>query len=196
MVKGQQLGVRVISISCKRLMPCSPRKARQLIKSQKAVAICNNPFTIRLKHGSSGFMQRKKMVRESNKKICKLSTSQIFKIARKYLRMSSKRQLVRKVYRLARNDGIEYMASLMNVPTEQIAKIGAIELYKKTRLYAKRGRKFQPQQANLEIKMLANELAGGGAVNITGGKRTTHKAGTGSLRSASSEQAWQAKCGN
>lgn len=39
------------------LMPCSPRKARILLKQQKAKVIKRTPFTIQLLYGSSGYKQ-------------------------------------------------------------------------------------------------------------------------------------------
>ena len=39
------------------LMPCNPRKARLLLKQQKAVVVKQMPFTIRLLYGSSGYKQ-------------------------------------------------------------------------------------------------------------------------------------------
>lgn len=39
------------------LMPCSARKARQLLKQKKAVVKKKEPFTIQLLHGSSGYKQ-------------------------------------------------------------------------------------------------------------------------------------------
>ena len=39
------------------LMPCSPRKARLLLKQNKAIVIKRTPFTIRLLYGSSGYKQ-------------------------------------------------------------------------------------------------------------------------------------------
>lgn len=39
------------------LMPCSPRKARLLLKENKAKVIQREPFTIQLLHGSSGYKQ-------------------------------------------------------------------------------------------------------------------------------------------
>ncbi|MCT3476427.1 HNH endonuclease, partial [Lactobacillus delbrueckii subsp. lactis] len=38
----------------KPLMPCRPRKARQLLKSGKAFVVKKYPFTIQLKYGSYG----------------------------------------------------------------------------------------------------------------------------------------------
>ena len=39
------------------LMPCSPRKARILLKQQKARVLKRTPFTIKLLHGSAGYKQ-------------------------------------------------------------------------------------------------------------------------------------------
>ena len=39
------------------LMPCNPKKARLLLKQQKAVVAKQMPFTIRLLYGSSGYKQ-------------------------------------------------------------------------------------------------------------------------------------------
>lgn len=39
------------------LMPCSPRKARILLREQKAKVVKRTPFTIRLLYGSSGYKQ-------------------------------------------------------------------------------------------------------------------------------------------
>lgn len=39
------------------LMPCSPRKARLLLKQKKACVIKRTPFTIKLLYGSAGYKQ-------------------------------------------------------------------------------------------------------------------------------------------
>lgn len=39
------------------LMPCSPAKARKLLKSKKAKVVRKTPFTLKLLHGSSGYKQ-------------------------------------------------------------------------------------------------------------------------------------------
>ena len=38
-------------------MPCSPRKARLLLKAEKARVVQREPFTIQLLYGSSGYKQ-------------------------------------------------------------------------------------------------------------------------------------------
>ena len=49
--------VYVINKYGKPLMPCSPRKARILLKLGKAKVIKRTPFTIKLIYGSSGYTQ-------------------------------------------------------------------------------------------------------------------------------------------
>lgn len=49
--------VYVISKHGNPLMPCSPRKARVLLREGKAYAIKHEPFTIQLRYGSSGYKQ-------------------------------------------------------------------------------------------------------------------------------------------
>ena len=49
--------VYVINRDGKPLMPCSPRKARILLKENKAKVIKKEPFTIQLLYGSSGYRQ-------------------------------------------------------------------------------------------------------------------------------------------
>ena len=39
------------------LMPCSPRKARLLLKQKKAYVIKRTPFTVKLLYGSAGYKQ-------------------------------------------------------------------------------------------------------------------------------------------
>lgn len=39
------------------LMPCSPGKARLLLKQQKAHVVKRTPFTIKLLYGSTGYKQ-------------------------------------------------------------------------------------------------------------------------------------------
>src|SRR4051794_26993389 len=49
--------VYVLNQQGKPLMPCSSRKARMLLKSQKAKVVQRTPFTIQLLYGSSGYKQ-------------------------------------------------------------------------------------------------------------------------------------------
>ena len=38
-------------------MPCKPQKARKLLKEDKATVVKHEPFTIKLKYGSTGYKQ-------------------------------------------------------------------------------------------------------------------------------------------
>ena len=40
------------------LMPCSPRRARMLLKQKKAKCVRRTPFTIKLLYGNSGYVQK------------------------------------------------------------------------------------------------------------------------------------------
>ena len=51
------LKVYVLNMHGEPLMPCSPRKARVLLKSGKAKVVKRTPFTIKLINGSSGYTQ-------------------------------------------------------------------------------------------------------------------------------------------
>jgi len=49
--------VFVLNRHCEALMPCKPRKAKILLREEKAKVLKRNPFTIQLKYGSSGYRQ-------------------------------------------------------------------------------------------------------------------------------------------
>ncbi|KKN66715.1 hypothetical protein LCGC14_0469010 [marine sediment metagenome] len=49
--------VYVLNQHGKPLMPCKPQKARKLLEAGKARVVSRVPFTIRLKYGSSGYVQ-------------------------------------------------------------------------------------------------------------------------------------------
>lgn len=49
--------VYVLNKHSEPLMPCSPGKARLLLKQQKACVVKRTPFTIKLLHGSAGYKQ-------------------------------------------------------------------------------------------------------------------------------------------
>ena len=52
------MSVFVINKHGEALMPCKPRKAKILLRDGKAKVIKQNPFTIQLKHGTSGYKQK------------------------------------------------------------------------------------------------------------------------------------------
>lgn len=47
--------VYIVNKNLKPLMPCKPKKARELLETNKAEVYLYKPFTIKLKHGSSGY---------------------------------------------------------------------------------------------------------------------------------------------
>ena len=49
--------VYIINKNGQPLMPCNPQKARKLLKADKAEVVKYEPFTIKLKYGSSGYKQ-------------------------------------------------------------------------------------------------------------------------------------------
>ena len=49
--------VYVINKNGQPLMPCKPQKARKLLKEGKATVVKHEPFTIKLKYGSTGYKQ-------------------------------------------------------------------------------------------------------------------------------------------
>lgn len=50
--------VYVLNMHGEPLMPCKPRKARKLLKEEKAKVVNRTPFTIQLLYGSSGYKQQ------------------------------------------------------------------------------------------------------------------------------------------
>lgn len=67
--------VYVINKHGKPLMPCSPRKARVLLKQGKAKVIKREPFTIKLLYGSSGYRQPISLGVDAGSKHIGLSTT-------------------------------------------------------------------------------------------------------------------------
>ena len=63
----------------KPLMPCSPRKARLLLKENKAVVIRKTPFTIKLKYGSSGYKQPIELGVDAGSKVVGFSSTTAMK---------------------------------------------------------------------------------------------------------------------
>ena len=67
--------VYVLNKNSEPLMPCSCRKARKLLKDCKAVVIKRTPFTIKLKHGSSGYKQPITLGVDAGSKVIGLSAT-------------------------------------------------------------------------------------------------------------------------
>ncbi|QNB45362.1 HNH endonuclease [Thermanaerosceptrum fracticalcis] len=64
----------------KPLMPCSPRKARLLLKQKKAKVIKRTPFTIQLIYGSSGYKQAVSLGVDAGSRTIGLSATTVKKV--------------------------------------------------------------------------------------------------------------------
>ena len=67
--------VYVLNNHGKPLMPCTPRKARLLLKSNKAILVKQTPFTIKLLYGSSAYKQKVVLGIDAGSKIAGFSAS-------------------------------------------------------------------------------------------------------------------------
>jgi hypothetical protein len=67
--------VYVLNKKSEPLMPCGCRKARILLKTGKAVVIKRTPFTIKLKHGTSGYKQPITLGVDAGSKVIGLSAT-------------------------------------------------------------------------------------------------------------------------
>lgn len=72
---GDFMLVYVLSKNNVPLMPCSPRKARILLKEGKASVVNRTPFTIKLKYGSSGYKQEITLGVDAGSKVIGLSAT-------------------------------------------------------------------------------------------------------------------------
>jgi hypothetical protein len=61
-------------------MPCSPRKARLLLKQKKAKVIKRTPFTIQLLYGSSGYKQAVSLGVDAGSRTIGLSATTVKKV--------------------------------------------------------------------------------------------------------------------
>jgi len=88
------------------LMPCSPQKARTLLKEGKAKVVKKTPFTIKLLFGSSGYRQKIVAGMDTGSKVvgvaC-ISNSKVLYKAETYLRQDVSNKIQkRKTYRRTR----------------------------------------------------------------------------------------------
>lgn len=80
------------------LMPCSPGKARLLLKQQKACVVRRTPFTIKLLYGSTGYKQPITLGVDAGSKHVGLSAS------------TEKRELYREEF-TPRNDVVDLLST-------------------------------------------------------------------------------------
>lgn len=93
-------------------MPCSPRKARILLKNEKAEVVSRSPFTIRLKFGSSGYKQDITLgvdTGHSEVGISAVSASkEVYSVVVKMRNDISEKMTARKMYRRNRRNRLRY----------------------------------------------------------------------------------------
>lgn len=94
------------------LMPCSPRKARILLKEKKAKVVQREPFTIQLLYGSSGYKQDITIGVDTGHDEVGVSvtieTKELFSSVFKMRNDISKKMTTRKMYRRTRRSRLRY----------------------------------------------------------------------------------------
>jgi len=94
------------------LMPCSPRKAKILLRDGKAKVIKRNPFTIQLKYGSSGYKQALTLGVDTGHTEIGLSvvaeTIEVFSAVATMRNDISKKMTTRKMYRRQKRNKLRY----------------------------------------------------------------------------------------
>jgi 5-methylcytosine-specific restriction endonuclease McrA len=96
------------------LMPCSPRKAKILLKSGRATVIKRNPFTLQLKYGSAGYRQPITLGIDTGHKEVGISavseTKEVFSAVATMRNDISDKMTTRKMYRRQRRNKLRYRA--------------------------------------------------------------------------------------
>ena len=96
------------------LMPCSPRKAKLLLRDGKANVIKRNPFTIQLKHGATGYKQDLTLGVDTGHSEVGISviseTKEVFSAVAKMRNDISANMTTRKMYRRQKRNKLRYRA--------------------------------------------------------------------------------------
>lgn len=104
--------VFVINMHGEALMPCKPRKAKILLKDGKATVVKRNPFTIQLKHGSTGYKQDLTLGVDTGHSEVGLSvvseSEEVFSAVAVMRNDISEKMANRKMYRRARRNRLRY----------------------------------------------------------------------------------------
>jgi hypothetical protein len=110
--------VFVINQHGKALMPCTPRKARLLLKSSKAKVVRRNPFTIQLKYGSTGYKQDLTLGVDTGHSEVGLSvvseTKEVFSAVAKMRNDISEKMDTRRMYRRQKRNRLRYRKPRFN----------------------------------------------------------------------------------
>jgi hypothetical protein len=104
--------VFVINKHGEALMPCKPRKAKILLRDDKAKVVKRNPFTIQLKHGSTGYKQDLTLGVDTGHTEVGLSvvseTKEVFSAVALMRNDISDKMTTRKMYRRTRRNRLRY----------------------------------------------------------------------------------------
>jgi hypothetical protein len=104
--------VFVINMHGETLMPCKPRKAKVLLREGKAKVVKRNPFTIQLKHGSTGYKQALTLGVDTGHSEVGISvvsaTKEVFSAVAKMRNDISDKMTTRKMYRTKRRNRLRY----------------------------------------------------------------------------------------
>lgn len=129
----------------------------------------------------------------------RMLVSEIIDYARQFTKSKGaeiRGDIVRKVWVEDKKEGLELLSKSLGVSYEYLYGIGRIDEHKKNRNRSRRKRKEKSNINLLDIKDIAMEAAGGGALMHTGGKKTGHYMSKGGVKSSASGQAWQAITGS
>jgi hypothetical protein len=104
--------VFVINKHGEALMPCKPRKAKILLREDNAKVVKRNPFTIQLKHGSTGYKQDLTLGVDTGHNEVGLSvvsdTKEVFSAVANMRNDISDKMTTRKMYRRNRRNRLRY----------------------------------------------------------------------------------------
>lgn len=104
--------VFVINKHGEALMPCKPRKAKVLLREGKASVVKRMPFTIQLKHGSTGYKQELTLGVDTGHSEVGISvvseTKEVFSAVAKMRNDISDKMTTRKMYRRNRRNRLRY----------------------------------------------------------------------------------------
>jgi hypothetical protein len=106
--------VFVINKHGEALMPCKPRKAKILLREGNAKVVKRNPFTIQLKHGSTGYKQALTLGVDTGHSEVGISVvseaEEVFSAVAKMRNDISDKMTTRKMYRLQKRNKLRYRA--------------------------------------------------------------------------------------
>jgi len=104
--------VFVINQHGETLMPCKPRKAKILLREGKASVVKRMPFTIQLKHGSTGYKQELTLGVDTGHSEVGISvvskTTEVFSAVARMRNDISEKMTTRKMYRRNRRNRLRY----------------------------------------------------------------------------------------